>query len=116
MQRAIDTTTERRQIQQEYNIKHNITPAGISKAVADIMEGAANKPGSSRRTYKDLAKVAEKGGDYQSRLAAMSPAELEKEISNLQTRMFEHAKNLDFEEAAKIRDQINTISEQFVLT
>lgn len=116
MQRAIDTTSERRQIQQEYNIKHNITPAGISKAVADIMEGAANTPGSSRRTYKDLSKVAEKGGEYQVRLAAMSPAELEKEIGKLQTRMFEHAKNLDFEEAAKIRDQINTISEQFVLT
>ncbi len=116
MKRAIDTTEERRTIQQEFNITHNITPEGISKAVADIMEGACHVPGSARRSYKDLAKVAEKGGDYHASLAAMTPAQLEKEIASLESKMFEHAKNLEFEEAAKVRDQINTINDQFVLS
>ncbi|MFZ8928125.1 MAG: excinuclease ABC subunit UvrB [Gammaproteobacteria bacterium] len=116
IKRAIDTTEERRTIQQEFNITHNITPEGISKAVADIMEGASHVPGSARRSYKDLAKVAEKGGDYQASLAAMTPAQLEKEIASLESKMFEHAKNLEFEEAAKVRDQINTINDQFVLS
>ncbi len=116
MKRAIDTTEERRTIQQEFNITHNITPEGISKAVADIMEGSSHVPGSARRSYKDLAKVAEKGGDYHASLAAMTPAQLEKEIASLESKMFEHAKNLEFEEAAKVRDQINTINDQFVLS
>jgi excinuclease ABC subunit B len=116
MQRAIDTTIARRDIQLAFNKKHNITPAGIQKAVADIMEGAARIPGASRRNYGDLAKVAEKEGDYQDKLAAMTPVQMEKEIQKLQERMFDHAKNLEFEDAAKIRDQINTIQDKFILS
>jgi len=116
MQRAIDTTEERRRVQQEFNKAHNITPAGIRKAVEDIMEGAARVPGASRRSYGDLAKVAEKAGDYQDKLAAMTPAQLEKEVKKLQEQMYEHAKNLEFEEAAKIRDQINNIEKDFILS
>ena len=116
MQRAIDTTEERRRVQQEFNKTHNITPAGIRKAVEDIMEGAARVPGASRRSYGDLAKVAEKAGDYQDKLAAMTPAQLEKEVKKLQEQMYEHARNLEFEEAAKIRDQINNIEKDFILS
>ena len=116
MQRAIDTTEERRRIQVAFNKEHGITPAGIRKAVADIMEGASHAPGMSRRSYRDLAKVAEKGGDYQGRLARMSSAELAREINALQEKMYEHARNLEFEEAAKLRDQINSINEQYVLS
>jgi len=116
MQRAIDTTEERRRVQQEFNKAHNITPAGIRKAVEDIMEGAARVPGASRRSYGDLAKVAEKAGDYQDKLAAMTPAQLEKEVKKLQEQMYEHARNLEFEEAAKIRDQINNIEKDFILS
>jgi len=115
MQRAMDTTEERRRIQIEFNKQHNITPAGIKKAVSDIMESASHAPGVPKRSYKDLARVAEKGGDYQARLARMNAAELQKEISRLEGTMYEHARNLEFEEAARIRDQINTINEQFVL-
>jgi excinuclease ABC subunit B len=116
MQRAIDTTEERRRIQVAFNKEHGITPAGIRKAVADIMEGASHAPGMSRRSYRDLAKVAEKGGDYQDRLARMNSAELAREINALQEKMYEHARNLEFEEAAKLRDQIHTINEQYVLS
>jgi excinuclease ABC subunit B len=116
MQRAIDTTEERRRIQVAFNKEHGITPAGIRKAVADIMEGASHAPGMSRRSYRDLAKVAEKGGDYQDSLARMNTAELAREINALQEKMYEHARNLEFEEAAKLRDQIHTINEQYVLS
>lgn len=116
MQRAIDTTIARREIQIAFNKEHNITPAGIRKAVSDIMEGASHAPGASKkRSYKDLARVAEEGGDYQSRLASMSQAELGKELGKLQEKMYEHARNLEFEEAARVRDQIQSINEQFVL-
>ncbi|MDG2176920.1 MAG: excinuclease ABC subunit UvrB [Gammaproteobacteria bacterium] len=116
MQRAIDTTDERRRIQVEFNKANNITPEGISKAVTDIMQGASHSPGSSRRSYRDIAKVAEEGGDYQTRLAAMNQTELAKEISKLEQKMYEHAKNLEFEEAAKVRDQVRIINEGFVLS
>src|SRR6056300_77405 len=74
MQRAIDTTEARRKVQVEFNKANNITPQGIRKAVADIMEGASHAPGVSKKSYKDLAKVAEKGGDYAVKLASMSSA------------------------------------------
>ncbi|MGA0934111.1 MAG: excinuclease ABC subunit UvrB [Pseudohongiellaceae bacterium] len=116
MQRAIDTTNARRDIQLAFNKEHNITPAGIRKAVSDIMEGASHAPGASKkRSYKDLSRVADEGGDYQSRLSSMSQAELGKELGKLQEKMYEHARNLEFEEAARVRDQIQSINEQFML-
>ena len=116
MQRAIDTTDERRCLQVAFNEEHNITPEGITKAVADIMEGASHAPGASKRSYRDLAKVAEEGGDYQTQLAAMNQSELTKEISKLEEKMYDHAKNLEFEEAAKTRDQVRIINENFLLS
>jgi len=116
MQRAIDTTNARRDIQLAFNKEHNITPSGIRKAVSDIMEGASHAPGASKkRSYKDLSRVADEGGDYQSRLSSMSQAELGKELGKLQEKMYEHARNLEFEEAARVRDQIQSINEQFML-
>ena len=115
MQRAIDTTEARRKVQVEFNKANNITPQGIRKAVADIMEGASHAPGVSKKSYKDLAKVAEKGGDYDVKLASMSSAELEKEVARLQELMYEHARNLEFEQAAQIRDQLGKVNELFVL-
>jgi excinuclease ABC subunit B len=115
MQRAIDTTEARRKVQVEFNKANNITPQGIRKAVADIMEGASHAPGVSKKSYKDLAKVAEKGGDYAVKLASMSSAELEKEVARLQELMYEHARNLEFEQAAQIRDQLGKVNELFVL-
>ena len=99
-----------------FNEEHNITPEGITKAVADIMEGASHAPGASKRSYRDLAKVAEEGGDYQTQLAAMNQSELTKEISKLEEKMYNHAKNLEFEEAAKTRDQVRIINENFLLS
>ena len=104
MQRAIDETNRRRKKQIEFNRAHGITPRGIRKAVADIMEGArAGAPGAPWR----FAKVAEPLGEY----AAMTPSALAARLRKLEQQMYRHAGNLEFEEAARIRDRIRGLRE-----
>lgn len=105
MERAIDETERRRVRQIEYNEKHGITPRGVEKKVADIMEGGYSGMRGSATQY---AKVAEEVVEY----ATLSPVELGKKIKKLEQKMYEHARNLEFEEAAKVRDQIHKIQEQ----
>ena len=105
MQRAIDETNRRRRKQIEFNKTHGITPKGIRKAVSDIMEGArAGAPGTSRR----LAKVAESLGEY----AAMTPSMLAARLRKLEQQMYKHAGNLEFEEAAMVRDEIRELRDR----
>ncbi len=99
MQRAMDETDRRRHKQTQYNVEHNITPRSISKAVPDIMEGAYSAGRLSSRAY---AAVAEELATY----AHLSPEQLAKRISTMETQMYHHAQNLEFEEAARIRDDI----------
>ena len=105
MQRAIDETNRRRGRQIAFNREHGITPQGIRKAVTDIMEGArSGAPGSPRR----FAKVAESVGKY----AAMKPEVLAARLRKLEQKMYRHAGNLEFEEAALVRDRIRELREQ----
>ena len=105
MQRAIDETNRRRRKQIEFNEAHGITPRGIRKAVADIMEGArAGSPASPRR----LAAVAESQGEY----VAMSPAMLAARLRKLEQQMYRHAANLEFEEAALVRDRMRDLRDR----
>ncbi|NIP72269.1 MAG: excinuclease ABC subunit UvrB [Gammaproteobacteria bacterium] len=104
MRRAIDETERRRNKQIAFNEAHGITPQGIRKAVADIMEGAySGVPGSPRR----YARVAEEVVEY----ASMPPDRLVQSIKKLEQQMYEHARNLEFEEAARIRDKIQHMRE-----
>ncbi len=107
MQAAIDETDRRRAKQVAYNEKHNITPQTINKKIADIMEGAYGSSVASKMRGK-LAKVAEDHADYH----AMTPAKALKEIAKLEKKMYKHAKDLEFEEAAATRDQISKIRKQ----
>ncbi len=101
MQYAIDETGRRRSKQVAYNETHGIKPETIRKAVADIMEGArAEGPGKSR-----LRRVGEPRPAYET----MAPEELMKMIAKLEQQMLRHARELEFEEAAKIRDQVAEI-------
>ena len=109
MQRAIDETERRREKQLEHNRVNNIVPIGITREVTDIMEGARGVPARGKR---GAARVAEKKGRYRSGL--LSQEALEKEIINLEKQMFVEAKNLAFEEAAKLRDRIEELRQQFV--
>lgn len=111
MQRAIDETDRRRQRQMEYNKIHNITPQSIRKPIAEIMEGAYvdKSTGTSRRGKKQFA-VAEMEAEYQ----VMSPQALLKQIAVLEQKMFSHAHNLEFEEAAALRDKIHLLRERLI--
>ena len=93
MRRAMDETGRRRARQLEYNELHGITPIGIQKAVQDVMEGA--RSGEERGRRLD-------GGA----LAEMSPEQVIKRIKKLEGEMYKLARNLEFEAAARVRDEI----------
>ncbi len=99
MRRAIDETERRRTKQEEFNALHGITPRGIRKQITDIMEGARSPvPGAGRR----LLKAAGSRGEY----ATMPPDKLAAELEQLEAQMYQHAENLEFEEAARLRDEL----------
>lgn len=102
MQRAIEESARRRDIQLQFNKEHNITPVGVKKKVLDIMEGAYSAPGTRRQRGRG---VAEKAGAYQ-RFDFSDPLVAKKEIEKLETQMYEQAKNLAFEDAAATRDRL----------
>jgi excinuclease ABC subunit B len=101
MTRAIEETSRRRERQLEYNQEHNITPASIVKQVADIMEAAYPVPGRGRR------RIAEDATPYES----MTPEQLLKKAQKLEKKMLKHARDLEFEEAARLRDEIHKMRE-----
>jgi excinuclease ABC subunit B len=106
MERAIGETNRRREKQEEFNALHGIVPKGVKKSVADIMEGAHAPGARGKRGGAKARKVAEEKAEYGRSLAAMTPAQREKEVKRLEQKMFEHAKNLEFEEAAQVRDEL----------
>ena len=105
MRRAIDETDRRRDKQLAHNKANNIIPVSIKRNVMDILEGARHVPGR--------AKVGEGKGKYRGG-AVLSQSELEKQIIVLEKQMFNHAKELQFEDAAQTRDQIEELRQQFV--
>jgi excinuclease ABC subunit B len=106
MQRAIQETERRRAKQRTYNETHGITPRSISKAVHNVMEGAY-ADNSVRGRLFPKGKVAEKGFDY----TTLSSEALSAKIAKLENQMYEHAHNLEFEQAAHIRDLIREMRE-----
>ncbi len=108
MRRALDETERRRDRQVAYNAEHGITPKTIRKAIADIMEGARAGAPMSPRQY---AKVAETEAEY----AAMTPQQMARRIQDLERQMYQHARDLEFEEAARVRDQIRELQAKGVL-
>lgn len=100
MHRALEETERRRNKQLEFNKIHGITPKGIKKSITDIMEGAY--------TIKRKTQLAESKAVYQ----IMSPEQLAKQIKSLEKQMYDYAKNMEFEQAAKIRDELLRLKEQ----
>jgi excinuclease ABC subunit B len=105
MRSAIDETDRRREKQQAYNQAHGITPRGIEKAVTDVMEGAVVIEHADAREF---ARVAEEIARY----GRLSAEQLSREVAKLEQRMYEHARNLEFEEAAHLRDEIRRMEER----
>jgi excinuclease ABC subunit B len=102
MRRAMDETDRRRTKQIAYNAAHGITPRTVEKRVADIMEGAyAGGPVPARQ----YAKVAEQEAAWR----ALNPQQMARKLKELEKQMHEHARNLEFEEAARVRDRIREL-------
>ncbi|HEY9036679.1 MAG TPA: excinuclease ABC subunit UvrB [Pseudomonadales bacterium] len=110
MQRAMEETARRREKQEAFNAEHGIEPKTITKAVMDVMEGArtARRPGQkSRRRQAEAAAEAE--------LSSLSAAELSREMDRVEKAMHEHARNLEFEDAAALRNRLAALRERWVL-
>ncbi|MDH3636099.1 MAG: excinuclease ABC subunit UvrB [Gammaproteobacteria bacterium] len=107
MQRAIAETDRRREKQLTYNIEHKITPMGIVKSVTDVMDlGDVARPGRHRKGFD---RVAETASGYER----LSANELIARLKQLENKMYQHARDLEFEEAARVRDEISSIKEQY---
>ena len=108
MERAMAETDRRREKQLAHNKAHNIVPIGVEKSVQDIMEGARRMPTKGRTKAQ---KVAETRAAYAEDIAKLTPAALARKLKQLEGQMQEHAKNLEFEEAAALRDQVAEIKQ-----
>ena len=104
MQRAMNETERRRQTQIDYNLKHGITPQSIVKGVADVMDGAYAPTLRGKKHDKKIE-------DETSHLN-MNPKQLAQYIKKLEKQMYQHAQDLEFEEAAAMRDKIHLVREQ----
>ena len=104
MERAISETQRRRDRQLAFNEENGVVPKGIEKSVRDILEGARRMP-TKARGARD-AKVTNERASFAQDIMNMTPAALSRKLSELENTMSEHARNLEFEEAAAVRDQI----------
>jgi excinuclease ABC subunit B len=105
MRRAIDETNRRREKQVEFNIAHGITPRGIQKSVTDIMEGAradGTEPEETKRTGRARGAAAP---------IDLRPEAIVRQIKKLEAEMYKKARNLEFEDAAKLRDDIERLKQ-----
>jgi excinuclease ABC subunit B len=102
MKRAIDETERRRAKQVAYNEKMGIVPRGVKKIIKDMIDGVYSS------AAREQMVVAEEAAKYE----AMSEKQISKEIKRLEKLMLDHAKNLEFEKAAQVRDQLHHLKEQ----
>jgi excinuclease ABC subunit B len=100
IRRALEETNRRRAKQIEYNARHGITPQSIVKAVQDVMEGARSELASRRGELIDDG------------VSLLAPEQAMKRIKKLEAEMYKHARNLEFEEAARVRDEIDKLRKQ----
>ena len=107
MQRTLDETERRRSKQVAHNLAHGITPQGVKKRIKDIIEG----------TYDaDDARSVQKAAQQQAKYLAMSEKQISKEINRLEKDMLAAAKNLEFEKAAELRDQLKKLRDSVLLS
>ena len=110
MERAMLETQRRRDKQKDHNQINGIVPQALNKAVGDALDVGGRRSGNKSNRAAQLHRVAEQQAQY----AIISPQELEKEIQSLEKQMLDHAQNLEFEQAAKVRDDIAHLRSQFI--
>lgn len=111
MQRAIGETERRRAKQIAFNEANGIVPKGVQKDVKDILEGAV-VPGARSNKRKGMAKAAEESARYENELR--SPSEITKRIRQLEEKMYALARDLEFEAAAQLRDEIQKLRDRLL--
>ena len=112
IQRTIDETERRRSLQLEYNLRHGIIPKTIEKSVGDILEGAYATKQKNRRNKSHVEKNSESalGG------GAIQIKDFAAEVTRLEDKMYFHARNLEFEEAAQVRDQLTILRKNHLMS
>ncbi len=105
MRAAIDETERRRQKQKEYNAENGIVPKSVVRPISDILEGA--RDGVEVKSKGKGRRVDEVPADY----GALNQAEIAAQMKVLEQKMYQHARDLEFEDAARIRDQIQRLRE-----
>jgi excinuclease ABC subunit B len=103
MRAAIDETDRRRAKQIAHNLAHGITPTSIEKAVHDVMEGARFVVSKDKQSF-----------EYSYDYSKMNTKQINKSLKELEDTMLKHAQNLEFEQAAKVRDEISKVKEEFI--
>ncbi len=104
MQRAISESERRQSIQIAFNKERGIVPTALNKTILDVMEDATSPA--------KVPKAAEKAGQYTTKV--LTPDQIAKQIGVFEKQMYQHAKNLEFEEAANLRDQVAKLRKQLV--
>ena len=107
MRRAIDETDRRRIKQVAYNVAHNITPQGVQKRIKDIIEGMYEP---------DVARTQLKAAQEQAKYLAMSEKDVSRELKRLEKEMLQAARNLEFEKATELRDQLKKLRESVLIS
>ncbi|HGY5295830.1 TPA: excinuclease ABC subunit UvrB [Aeromonas salmonicida] len=108
MRVAIEETERRRTLQHAHNLEHGITPKGLNKSVGDVMDMGGSR--SAGKTGRGGRKAAEPQGEYH----VCSAGEIAKEIERMEEQMFQHARDLEFEQAAALRDQIQQLRHELI--
>ncbi|TXL14554.1 excinuclease ABC subunit B [Methylococcaceae bacterium HT4] len=108
MAQAIEETQRRREKQIEFNREQGITPTTIFKSVTDILELTIPGAGLNQTSKR---KVAEESASYKG----LSAKDKEKKLAQLEDQMYKHAKNLEFEEAARVRDEIKQLQAEMLI-
>ncbi|MBB6187219.1 excinuclease ABC subunit B [Rhodanobacter sp. MP7CTX1] len=112
MRAAMDETERRREKQVAWNLSQGITPTTIVRRIADIMEGARSEAGNRRGNKPSRSRaVAEQGAEY----AALNPQQAAGMLKKMEAQMYKHAQNLEFEDAARLRDQIHQLREKALM-
>jgi excinuclease ABC subunit B len=89
-------------VQVEYNLEHGIVPKSITREIMDVMEGARSEPDGGKGRSR---KVAEESAEYR----VMEPAKLAARLKQLEAQMYQHARDLEFEQAGKLRDEMQRL-------
>ena len=108
MQRAIDETNRRREIQEKFNSENNITPKSISTKVKDIMEGARIIKGNTKKKKEDIEKIVP------FKILDDTVENITETLQKLEDEMFGLAKKMEFEKAAVCRDKITSLKRKLI--